>query len=110
MTAAEFQAYVGTDTLTYHYSSGVLGTADYGANQTLRWRFPDEPCVTARWQQEGDALCFAFDPVEMSTCWRFYRRDTGIVGTGLGDISGEVIRDIARTSQPLDCADLLAGA
>jgi hypothetical protein len=104
MTGAEFEAYVGTDTVTYAYESGLTGIADYGPDRTLRWQFADDGCVDARWHEDGDALCFVFELPEMSACWHFYRRGKGIVGIGIGDAANETITDTARSAAPLACA------
>jgi hypothetical protein len=103
MTGAEFEAYVGTSTVTYSYNSGITGVADYGPNRTLRWAFADDACVDAYWYERGDDLCFVFEAHEMSACWHFYRQGDGIVGIGQDTDEDERIEDIDRSETPMTC-------
>ncbi|MES2539029.1 MAG: hypothetical protein V4583_00355 [Pseudomonadota bacterium] len=52
LTADAFAAHVGTDTVTYVYSTGERGSADYGPDRTLRWAFEGEPCFDGIWFAE----------------------------------------------------------
>ncbi|WP_309664770.1 hypothetical protein [Tabrizicola sp.] len=104
MTGAEFAAYVGTDTVTYQYSTGERGVADYAPDQSLIWTFEDGTCVNGNWFEDDDRICFAFDDPEMSACWYFFRYTAGI-RADITDYSPHVeIHVIARTSAPLPCA------
>jgi hypothetical protein len=105
MTGAEFQAYIGTSTVSYLYNDGFIGQADYGPDQTLLWRYDveNEPCQKGFWYQTGDALCFEFEDQKLGACWHFYRQSDGIVGIGIGEVEGVRIIDVARTDTPLSC-------
>ena len=105
MTAAEFQAYIGTDTLTYGYSDGAIGTADYGPDQTLLWQYEgQETCFEGTWHQSGDQLCFLSEIPDYSACWHFTLTAGGLHGFGAGPIEGVRIFEISRTEEPLSCA------
>ena len=53
LSAKAFAAHVGSDTITYSYSTGLVGTADYGPERSLRWAFAGEPCFDGRWFDIG---------------------------------------------------------
>jgi hypothetical protein len=107
LTPAEFAAHIGTDTLTYDYSSGDRGTADYGPNRTLRWAFAGAPCFNGTWFPRDDEICFASEDGTLSACWLFYNRTNGLHGIATFRASGDTapleIFEIARTTAPLAC-------
>ena len=105
MTGAEFQAYVGIDTLTYGYSDGTVGQAEYGPERTVRWQYDGEAtCTDGRWEQDGDLLCFKFEDKDWPVCWRFVLTAGGLHGTGAGRMDGFRIFQINRSNRPLACA------
>jgi hypothetical protein len=109
MTAGEFAAYVGTDTITYGYSDGTVGIADYGPDHTLRWRYEGEAaCVNGRYRQSGNLLCFDFEVQDLAACWSFYRTAGGLHGRGVKEVDGLRIFQINRSALPMSCAE--AGA
>jgi hypothetical protein len=107
MTGAEFQAHVGSNTISYLYSNGVRGTADYGPARTLRWAFEGDTCINGSWFDDGDQLCFAFEDGTLSACWHFYKDGNRIHGTatllGSGDQPDLEIHEVSHTDQPLTC-------
>lgn len=107
MTGAEFAAHVGSRTVTYSYSNGAVGTADYGPGRTLRWAFEGESCFNGSWFDRGDELCFAFEDGSLSACWHFYRDGDRIWGrasyTRSGDHTVLDIHEVAQSDQPLAC-------
>ncbi|MCU0827251.1 MAG: hypothetical protein MUE52_07550 [Tabrizicola sp.] len=103
LTAEDFSAHTGTSTLTYSYSSGFIGQAQYGPDQTLLWAFQGEPCVTGHWTHTGDQLCFSFaNQVEVS-CWLFSFKDGKLLGVLQNSDTVVVITETARSDQPLVC-------
>lgn len=106
MTSAEFQAYVGRDTLTYGYSDGSVGRAEYLAEETVRWQYDGEAsCEVGTWKQDGDLLCFMFPSQNGPACWRFVLTAGGLYGTGAGRrTEGYRIFQINRSQHPLTCA------
>ena len=109
MTAAEFSAYVGTDTLTYGYSTGIVGIAAYGPDQTLVWRYEGSDCVNGRYYQSGDEICFSFEVREISVCWHFALASGRLHGTATNTPGNDRIFEIGRSDRPLDCPDLRSG-
>lgn len=107
LTGAEFAAHVGTDTVSYAYSTGTRGTADYGPDGTLLWAFQDEPCFEAVWFARNDEICFAYPDGRLSACWHFVQDGAGLRGTatelGSGSTEPLEIRETGRTGKPLDC-------
>lgn len=107
LSAEAFAAHVGMDTVTYAYSSGVRGTADYEADGTLRWAFEGEPCFEGRWFARADEICFAYADGRLSACWHFFLDATGLRATATTLSSGSTdqieIREVARSATPLDC-------
>jgi hypothetical protein len=107
MTGAEFQTHVGQNTISYLYSSGARGTADYGPGRTLRWAFEGDACITGYWFEEGDQLCFAFEDGTLSACWLFFKDGDRIRGTATvlqsGDQPDLEIYEVSHTDQPLTC-------
>ena len=107
LSASAFAAHVGTDTITYTYSTGTRGTADYGPDGTLLWAFEGEPCFEGRWFARADEICFAYTDGRLSACWHFFLDDKGLRGTATELASGNAepleIRETARAFAPLDC-------
>jgi hypothetical protein len=104
MTAEDFEAYVGTSTITYDYGEGLFGQADYHANRTLSWAFEGEPCMTGKWYPDGDHLCFVFqDDPEASACWNFYKRENSIFGRTVGREDEVEIFGVEKSALPLIC-------
>lgn len=107
LSASAFAAHVGTDTVTYTYSTGTRGTADYGPDGTLRWAFEGEPCFDGKWFPRNDEICFAYTDGRLSACWHFFLDSEGLRGTATELASGKAepleIRETARRSDPLDC-------
>jgi hypothetical protein len=104
LTAEDFAAHIGTSTLTYTYSSGYTGRAQYGPDRTLLWAFEGEPCVTGQWSQIGDQLCFDFADQDMSACWLFSFKDGKLLGVLQNTDGITVITETARSDQPLVCS------
>lgn len=112
LSAKAFAAHVGSDTITYSYSTGLVGTADYGPERSLRWAFAGEPCFDGRWFARDDEICFAYTDDRLSACWHFFLDGDSLHAT-LTDLSASdtqplQIRETARSAEPLDCpsADL----
>jgi hypothetical protein len=107
MTGAEFQAHVGTNTFSYAYSNGVRGTADYGPGRTLLWAFEGDDCISGKWFEDGDQLCFAFEDGRLSACWHFFKDNGRLRGQatylGSGDLAEIEIFEVSHTDQPLGC-------
>jgi hypothetical protein len=113
MTGAEFQAHVGTSTISYLYSNGVRGVADYGPDRTLLWAFERDDCIKGYWFPDGDQLCFAFDDGTLSSCWHFFKDGDRLHGTatvlGSGDEPDLKVYEVSHTDQPLTCPGPDAG-
>lgn len=107
LSGTDFAAHVGTDTITYDYSTGTRGTAEYGPNNTLRWAFRDGPCLEAQWFARNDEICFAYADGRLSACWQFFLDGNSLRGTatelGSGSTEPLEIREAGRSSAPLDC-------
>ena len=104
ITASEFAAHVGNDTIVYQYTDEV-GIADYGPNGSLVWRRKEDFCVAGHWRQEGDALCFYFANSEESHCWHFFLRGGKLEAVGT-ERDHTRIREVSRSDHPLDCAEV----
>lgn len=105
MTAEEFEAHVGTDTLTYGYSDGGMGVADYDTDRTLTWQFVgDTRCFKGSWHPVDDLLCFTFEDPSFDACWRFRSASGRLHGAGAGPVQGFRIFEIGRSPLPLSCA------
>ena len=108
MTGAEFQAHVGTGTVSYLYSNGVRGVADYGPDRTLLWAFEGDDCIKGYWFEDGDQLCFAFEDGTLSACWHFFKDGDRIRGHATvlasGDLTDLEIREVSHTDQALTCS------
>ncbi|MFM7334797.1 MAG: hypothetical protein ACKO1H_10365 [Tabrizicola sp.] len=108
LTAAEFQAHIGQNTIGYEYSNGVRGTADYGPDRTLLWAFEDETCFAGTWFDRGNEICFAYADGTLSACWHFFMNGDRLRGTATYLSSGSPLDlelfEVAHTDQPLRCA------
>ena len=102
MTAAEFEAHIGTDTLTYGYSSGDRGTADYGPGRSLQWAFEGQPCFSGTWFPRHDEICFAFEDGRLSACWQFYKGPDGLQGVATFRASGNTSSELTAGDVRLD--------
>ncbi|WP_295079489.1 hypothetical protein [Tabrizicola sp.] len=107
LTADAFAAHVGTDTVTYVYSTGERGSADYGPDRTLRWAFEGEPCFDGLWFARTDEICFAYPDGRLSACWHIFQDGEGLRGTatelGSGSSAPIEIRETGRSRDPLAC-------
>jgi hypothetical protein len=107
LTAAEFAAHVSRDTLSYTYSSGARGTADFGPGRTLLWAFEGDACVEAIWFDRGNEICFAYPDGKISACWHLYMGEDGLYGVATELASGSTerleIHEVARSDRPLAC-------
>jgi hypothetical protein len=107
MTAAEFQAHVGQNTVSYLYSNGVRGTADYGPDRTLLWAFEGDSCFAGYWFDKEDQICFAFADGTLSACWHFYRQDDRLLGKATFLHSGSPLDlelvEVSHTDQSMSC-------
>jgi hypothetical protein len=114
MTGAEFQAHVGQNTISYLYSTGIRGVADYGPGRTLLWAFEGDTCIKGTWFEDGDQLCFAFEDGSLSACWHFYLEDNRLHGRSTvlasGDLEPIDIVEVSHTDQPLTCPGPDVGA
>lgn len=107
LTGAEFQAHVGQNTISYVYSSGTRGTADYGPDRTLVWAFDGDACFPAQWFEDGDQICFAYLDGRLSACWhmfldgdRLYGAATFLASNSRLDLE---IREVSHTDQAFSC-------
>jgi hypothetical protein len=107
MTGAEFAAHVGTGTVSYAYSSGARGVADYGPDRSVLWAFEGEDCKTGFWFEVGDRLCFVFADDALSACWHFTLRDGRLhgVSTFLGPDTRTAVEifEVSHSDQPMVC-------
>lgn len=107
LSAEAFAAHVGTDTVTYTYSTGHRGTADYGPDRTLRWAFAGEPCFDGIWFARNDEICFAYPDGRLSACWHFFQDGGQLRGIatalGSGAATSLEIRETGRSAAPLAC-------
>jgi hypothetical protein len=107
LSAEAFASHVGTDTVSYSYSTGDRGTADYGPDGKLRWAFEGEPCFDGIWFARNDEICFAYPDGRLSACWHFFRDGARLRGTatelGSGDTTPLEIRETSRSAAPLAC-------
>ncbi|MCU0904152.1 MAG: hypothetical protein MUE83_09795 [Tabrizicola sp.] len=107
LTGEAFEAHIARDTISYGYSNGVRGTADYGPDRTLLWAFDGQPCLKGQWFPRGDEICFAFEDGTLSACWHMTLGPDGLQGTmtepapdALGPIR---IFETTRSPAPLVC-------
>ncbi|MCF3581158.1 hypothetical protein L2E76_11580 [Planktothrix agardhii 1811] len=107
LSAEAFAAHVGSDTITYAYSTGTRGTADYGPDGTLLWAFEGEPCFDGIWFARNEEICFAYPDGRLSACWHFFLDGQRLRGTatelGSGSTDPVTIHETGRTDQALAC-------
>jgi hypothetical protein len=107
LTGAEFQAHIGQNTISYLYSNGVRGTADYGPDRTLVWAFEGDSCFNGQWYEDRNQICFAFEDGSLSACWHMFLDGDRLHGkaTFLSSDSplNLEIREVAHTDQPMAC-------
>jgi hypothetical protein len=108
LTATEFQAHIGLDTISYRYSDGTRGTADYGPDRRFLWAFEGDSCIEGTWFDRGNEICFAHADGRLSACWHFFKDGNRLRGTATFLSSGSPlnleIQEVSHTDQPLRCA------
>lgn len=107
LTGAEFQAHIGQNTISYVYSNGARGTADYGPDRTLVWAFEGDACFHAQWYEDRDQICFAFEDGALSACWHMFLNGDRLYGKATYLSSGSPldleINEVSHTDQALSC-------
>lgn len=104
LAAPEFAARVTGRTIAWSSADGRLhGLEQYLPGGEVVWRFPDGPCMAGRWQGEGAHVCFTYDTLPGTQCWRFSEEAAGL--TALAEGAPEEDRLIAsgESRAPLAC-------
>lgn len=104
MNGPEFEAYVGTRTISYDYGGGQTGTEEYLPDRKVRWMFDGDTCMFGSWYDQGDQICFVYEYDPVPQCWQFFREAAGLKGRYLGEGGGWEIYEIAQSDAPLPCA------
>jgi hypothetical protein len=103
MTGDEFEAHVGTSTLTYDYGDGVFGIEEYLPGRKVRWAFEADNCLVGTWYEKGDQICFTYDNGGEPACWLFFDLGGYVKGRFMGEGGGWEIYELDKTNEPLSC-------
>lgn len=91
-------------TLGYSHAGQTYGHEQYLPDKRVIWAFSDEDCMTGRWQQQGDQICFTYDREGPVQCWRFWLEGGKLVGRYGDDPPGNELYETSRSPKPLACA------
>lgn len=103
MTAAEFEAYVTGQTLTYAENGVVYGIEEYLPDRRVRWAFSEDECKDGAWFEEDQAICFVYEDNPVPQCWTFYERAGGLAAKFENVDDGRELYEVARSPEPLFC-------
>ena len=110
MTAEEFEALTLGRTVQWTRSGQLYATEHYLAGRQLQWAYPDEPCKTANWYPQGDAICFRYDPAADTVCWEMTRSETGFLARYTANPPDASPVEVTFTAKPLACDTSGAGS
>lgn len=102
LTPEQFEAEVTGRTLTYGTSDGPYGIERYLPGRRVTWGFLDGACFEGVWFPEGDAICFVYEGVDETQCWRFRREGAGLQAEFIGD-DGDWLFEMTEDGLPLVC-------
>ncbi len=101
MTADQFDAYSLGRTLDYAVDGAVYGSELHLPGRRVRDADTGGPCRDGYWYPRGDAICFVYDGLPDEHCWRYWRRDDGLLAQYDG---GDTPSDVTVAEAPLSCA------
>lgn len=104
MTAAEFEAYVTGQTLTYSDGGVTYGIEEYLSNRRVRWSYINDECHDGYWYEAGPEICFVYEhnPDE-AQCWIFSKDDGRLSAKFMGADDGRELYEAQRSSEPMVC-------
>lgn len=91
-------------TLGYAHVGATYGHEQYLPDHRVIWAFAGDDCLTGRWQQRGEQICFSYDRDGPEQCWRFWLQDGKLVGRYADDPPGDELYELSRSPTPLSCA------
>ena len=104
MSAAEFEAYVTGQTLTYADRGVIYGIEEYLPNRRVRWAFSGDECRDGYWYEAGDQICFVYENApDTPQCWRFSRADGRLQAEFTGENDGRTLYEAQRSEEPMIC-------
>ena len=103
VTAAEFEAHVTGNTVTYQQYGVIFGIEEYLDNRKVRWSVAPNECQYGSWYPQDDTICFVYEYDPTPACWTFWLRDGALVALSLSGVPGEELYETARDQSPLPC-------
>ena len=103
LTAAEFEALVTGQTLTYSDGIGPFGAEEYLEDRRVRWSYLDGECQDGYWYESGSQICFAYEEIEAHQCWSFFYRGGRLTARFENDPAATELYETARATEPLLC-------
>lgn len=91
-------------TLGYSYFGETYGEEQYLPDHRVIWAFAGDDCLTGRWEQRGEQICFSYDGDGPDQCWRFWLQQGKLVGRYADDPKGNELYELSRSPTPLSCA------
>ncbi len=110
LDAAGFRAEVEGQTIWFAQDGTEYGAEYYIGRDRVWWSFLDGNCLTGRWFQDGDALCFLYNDSERPQCWRFSLGPGGLSAESTDAANPVTIRETRRSDEPLYCRGPAVGS
>lgn len=109
MTAADFDAYVSSKTLTWSQYGSVFGIEEYLPNRKVRWKTSPEECQYGSWYERDRMICFVYEYSPGEHCWTFWTEEDGLKALSQGALEGSELTEVDQSPEPLNCPAPLVG-
>lgn len=103
MTAEDYEAFSAGQTLDYAIDGEVYGSERHLPDGRTLDADLGEPCTEGRWFAEGDAICFAYDGIDGTHCWNFWRDGDQVLTKPVGEDPAYPPREVTVSPTPLAC-------
>lgn len=103
LTADEFESYVTGRTLTWSLGADVWGVEEYLPGRGVQWSPEPGRCVVGRWYAMGEAICFAYEEENLSSCWVFRRGPQGLTADLQGPHGPLLLHESGQSEEGLPC-------
>lgn len=103
VSPGEFERMVTGQTLSYSASGGEYGAEEYFDGRRVRWSFLDGKCTEGEWFAEGDQVCFVYEDIPRTQCWKFYLRQGRLMARFENDPMATELYETSRRDEPLMC-------
>ncbi len=100
LSAEAFDALTRGKTFYYSEDGRPYGAEEYHEDREVIWSFLDGECMRGTWYQSGEAICFAYDDLDVPQCWLFFD-EGGLRAQFLG--GGSELTEMGQTGESLDC-------